>query len=71
MRSCGNSIADHLKLTDDRVNSVRRYLIDKGVASNRLKSKGYGERRPVDRGHNDRAWSKNRRVEFVILKRAH
>ncbi|MCB9556274.1 MAG: OmpA family protein [Deltaproteobacteria bacterium] len=60
----------NLRLTDDRAGSVRRYLITKGVSTNRLRSKGYGETRPVDKRHNEAAWSKNRRVEFVILKRA-
>jgi len=62
--------AYNMRLTDDRAHSVQRYLIDKGVESNRLKAKGYGETRPVDKRHNEEAWSKNRRVEFVILKRA-
>jgi outer membrane protein OmpA-like peptidoglycan-associated protein len=62
---------DHnLKLTDDRAHSVQKYLTDKGIDAGRLKAKGYGETRPVDKRHNEEAWSKNRRVEFVILKRA-
>ena len=59
----------NLKLTDARVHSVRNYMINKGVAANRMEAKGFGETRPVDKRHNDEAWSKNRRVEFVILKR--
>ena len=59
----------NMRLTDDRAHSVKNYLINKGIEANRLRAKGYGETRPVDRGHNDEAWSKNRRVEFVILKR--
>jgi outer membrane protein OmpA-like peptidoglycan-associated protein len=62
---------DHnMKLTDDRAHSVQKYITDKGIESGRLKAKGYGETRPVDKNHNEEAWSKNRRVEFVILKRA-
>jgi outer membrane protein OmpA-like peptidoglycan-associated protein len=62
---------DHnLKLTDDRAHSVQAYIVNKGVDASRLKAKGYGETRPVDKAHNEEAWSKNRRVEFVILKRA-
>ena len=61
---------DHnLRLTDARAKAVRRYLVDKGVDGGRLQGKGYGETRPVDKRHNDAAWSQNRRVEFVILKR--
>jgi peptidoglycan-associated lipoprotein len=47
-----------------------QYLTDKGVEKERLRAKGYGERKPIDPGHNENAWSKNRRVEFIILKRA-
>jgi OOP family OmpA-OmpF porin len=59
----------NMKLTDARAKSVRRYLVEKGVSVKRLLAKGYGETRPVDKRHNEEAWSKNRRVEFVILKR--
>jgi OmpA-OmpF porin, OOP family len=58
------------KLTDDRAHSVQDYLADKGVEKERLRAKGYGEKKPIDPGHNEDAWSKNRRVEFIILKRA-
>ncbi|MFH1129869.1 MAG: OmpA family protein [Pseudomonadota bacterium] len=60
----------NLRLTDDRANAVRIYLIDNGVEAERLSAKGYGETRPVDKSHNEAAWSKNRRSEFVILKRS-
>ncbi len=60
----------NLKLTDDRAHSVMKYLVDKGVDPSRLDAKGYGKTKPIDPGHSERAWSKNRRVEFVIMKRA-
>jgi OmpA-OmpF porin, OOP family len=58
------------RLTQDRSEAVKKYLIDKGVDGGRLKAVGYGESRPIDPRHNEEAWSKNRRVEFIILKRA-
>jgi outer membrane protein OmpA-like peptidoglycan-associated protein len=62
---------DHnMDLTDRRAHSVMRYLGEQGVEMHRLQAKGYGETRPVCTGHNEDCWSKNRRVEFVILKRA-
>jgi OmpA-OmpF porin, OOP family len=62
--------AEHnLQLTDDRAHSVLKYLTDKGVDPKRLTARGFGKTRPVDPGHNEAAWSKNRRVEFVIVKR--
>lgn len=58
----------NLKLTQDRVNSVMNALIQRRVAKDHLRSKGYGEFCPEDPGHNEEAWEKNRRVEFKIVK---
>ena len=58
----------NLKLTQDRVNSVMRALVSRGLEKGRLRSKGYGEFCPEDPGHDERAWEKNRRVEFKIVK---
>jgi len=59
----------NLQLTDDRAHSVMKYLTDKGVDGARLIAKGYGKSRPIDQRHNQAAWAKNRRVEFVIMQR--
>ena len=62
---------DHnMKLTEDRAQAVRQYLVDKSVEADRLSAHGYGETKPVCKDHTEECWSKNRRVEFVILKRA-
>jgi outer membrane protein OmpA-like peptidoglycan-associated protein len=58
----------NLKLTQDRVNSVKNALVARKVNANTLRSKGYGEFCPEDDGHNEAAWEKNRRVEFKIVK---
>ena len=58
----------NLKLTQDRVNSVMRALIQRGVERSRVRSKGYGEYCPLDEGHTEAAWEQNRRVEFKIVK---
>ncbi len=63
------SDAYNLDLSDRRAKSVRRYLMDKGVEGSRLEAQGYGESQPVDTRSNERAWYKNRRVEFLILRR--
>ncbi len=63
------SEAYNLKLSDDRANSVRQYLIDNGISPTRLTAKGYGESRPVDKRKTAEARAKNRRVEFIILER--
>jgi outer membrane protein OmpA-like peptidoglycan-associated protein len=64
------SDAYNLDLSDRRAASVKNYLIKGGVEAARLQSQGYGERMPLERKSNEAAWAKNRRVEFVILKRA-
>jgi OmpA-OmpF porin, OOP family len=58
----------NLKLTQSRVNSVVRALVERGIDHSRLRSKGYGEYCPLDPGHDEGAWEKNRRVEFKIVK---
>jgi outer membrane protein OmpA-like peptidoglycan-associated protein len=58
----------NIQLTQERAASVVKYLVDKGVEEERLSSAGYGEECPVDKGHNAKAWDKNRRVEFKILE---
>ncbi len=62
--------AYNLDLSDRRAAAVKKYLEDKGVDAKRLESQGYGETQPVDNRHNEAAWAKNRRVAFLILKRA-
>ncbi len=57
------------ELSDRRAKAVRDYLVKKGVDPKRLVAKGYGESRPKCREHTPTCWSKNRRVEFIILKR--
>lgn len=59
----------NLDLTDRRAHSVQRALEDRNVELGRLKARGYGETKPVCTQHNEDCWSKNRRVEFIILKR--
>jgi outer membrane protein OmpA-like peptidoglycan-associated protein len=54
------------RLSQQRANSVRRYLVDKGVSPQRLVAKGYGESKPVEEGTSDSARTANRRVQFVV-----
>ena len=60
----------NLDLSDRRAKSVNRYLVNGGVDAGRLEAQGYGETQPIDTRSNERAWAKNRRVEFLILKRS-
>ncbi len=59
----------NLALGERRAMSAKSYLITLGVPANRLSTISYGEELPVDLGHNEEAWAKNRRGHFVILSR--
>ena len=52
----------NLALGERRANTVRRYLMSRGVASSQIEVVSYGEERPADPGHNETAWSRNRRA---------
>ncbi|MFP5382358.1 MAG: OmpA family protein, partial [Gammaproteobacteria bacterium] len=55
----------NMSLSQRRADAVRSYMIDKGVAADRLTAKGYGESQPVaDNGTEDGRFQ-NRRVELV------
>ncbi len=58
----------NIRLTTDRAAAVLEALVSRGIARDRLRSAGYGERCPVDPRHNEEAWNQNRRVEFRILR---
>ncbi len=64
------SDAYNLDLSQRRAESVVRYLTRAGVDRERLQPRGYGERVPLKKGHDEEAWAANRRVEFVIKARA-
>jgi OOP family OmpA-OmpF porin len=59
----------NLKLSQDRADSVREYLIGKGIEPDRVASKGYGEAKPVASNTTPEGQQQNRRVEFTILKK--
>ncbi len=59
---------DNLKLSQERVESVRRYISSKGVARNRIKTKAFGGTMPLSRDNTPEAHRLNRRVELRILE---
>jgi OOP family OmpA-OmpF porin len=65
--SVGND-AFNLKLSQSRAESVRTYLIKRGIDSNRMVPKGYGENVPIADNRTEAGRSQNRRVEFVITE---
>jgi OOP family OmpA-OmpF porin len=60
-----SSDAYNLNLSQRRAETVRAYLIDKGIAADRLSAKGYGESRPVADNGTEEGRFKNRRVELI------
>ena len=56
------------QLSRQRAQSVRKYLISKGVAGDRLVAKGFGPDRPIADNESDEGREANRRVEFNILE---
>lgn len=56
----------NLALGERRAKAVRDYLVSAGVASKRISTISYGKERPVSEGHDEGAWSKNRRANFVV-----
>ncbi len=55
----------NLALGEDRAKSVGQFMQAMGVQSGRVRTVSYGEERPVALGHDESAWSLNRRVEIL------
>jgi len=61
--------AANIKLSQDRADSVREYIIGKGIEPDRVQSKGYGEAKPKATNDSEEGRQINRRVEFKVLKK--
>ena len=55
-------------LSENRAAAVRNYLIEKGIATERLKSTGFGETKPIDTNKTVKGKANNRRVEVSLIK---
>jgi peptidoglycan-associated lipoprotein len=55
----------NLALGERRASSVKRYLVDLGIPSARMRTVSFGEADPAVLGHDESAWRYNRRAEFV------
>lgn len=56
----------NLALGERRARSVKDYLVASGVSSSRVSIVSFGKERPMEFGHDESAWGKNRRANFVI-----
>jgi peptidoglycan-associated lipoprotein len=59
----------NLALGERRASAAKKYLLSLGISTDRISSISYGEEKPQDTGHDEEAWSKNRRGHFVILSK--
>lgn len=59
----------NMSLGENRAIIIRNYLEQTGIADSRIQTRSYGEEKPAVLGHNEAAWAKNRRGEFVIFKK--
>jgi OOP family OmpA-OmpF porin len=57
----------NLKLSRARANSVKVFLVKRGVKPARLIVRGYGEAKPIATNNTEAGRSKNRRIEFTVL----
>lgn len=57
----------NVSLSQKRAASAKRYLVDQGIAADRIDVVGFGEERPAMQGSTEEAWAKNRRDEFEII----
>jgi outer membrane protein OmpA-like peptidoglycan-associated protein len=55
-------------LSDNRVKAVKKYLVSQGIADKRIRTQGFGDKKPVADNNNVETRKLNRRVEFVITK---
>jgi outer membrane protein OmpA-like peptidoglycan-associated protein len=60
--------AYNLRLSQARAESVKAYLVGKGISSDRMDAKGYGPDQPIDNNKTAAGRERNRRVEFMITK---
>jgi outer membrane protein OmpA-like peptidoglycan-associated protein len=58
----------NMKLSQDRANAVRDYLLKKGLAPERLEAVGYGLEKPIADNKTAKGREANRRVEFMIAE---
>lgn len=60
------TIEYNLALGERRANRTKDFLISSGISTARLSTISYGKERPLDPGHNEQAWAKNRRAHTII-----
>jgi peptidoglycan-associated lipoprotein len=57
----------NLALGEKRAKAAMDYIVTLGIPASRLSTLSYGKEKPLDPGHDEAAWAKNRRDEFTII----
>ena len=67
--SCDERGSDeyNLALGERRAKAAMEYLVTMGIPANNLTVISYGKEKPIDQGHDEAAWAKNRRDDFVVV----
>src|SRR5690606_15896225 len=58
------SVQYNQKLSENCAAAVKTAFVRAGVPASKISTRGFSENRPIDPGHNEVAWQRNRRVEF-------
>lgn len=58
--------AYNMALGERRAEAAKSFMVNMGIDAGKISTISYGEERPIDPGHNEAAWSKNRRGHFVL-----
>ena len=56
----------NLALGNRRAQAAKQYLVSHGIDASRIETQSWGEERPMVDGHDETAWSQNRRAEFEV-----
>ncbi|GAB4022730.1 OmpA family protein [Spirosoma koreense] len=59
---------ENIRLSKQRVDLVKAYLVQNGIAANRITTRGYGPTRPIASNNSETTRQLNRRVEMIVLK---
>ena len=59
----------NMSLGENRAVILRNYMVQNGITADRIQTRSYGSEKPALDGHDESAWSRNRRGEFVIYQK--
>ena len=60
------TVAYNVALGERRAEAAKAFLVNLGVPAAKMTTISFGKEKPLDPGHNEQAWAKNRRAHFVL-----